>query len=171
MKDMMITKIMKFNRTMKNNGTANSTSQIENPLSSTLSNTQIFKICMMFGLFIICLVGLLPALIPRLRNNKAFLSYLNCFSGGIFLSMALVHMLPGTITSYERWGKKKGLEHLFPLPTVMMLAGYLLVLLLDRVIMVKIIQHHNQKKHTVQQQEVTKIEGQIPKRKEETEAD
>lgn len=126
---------------------------------------------MMFGLFIICLVGLLPALIPRLRNNKAFLSYLNCFSGGIFLSMALVHMLPGTITSYERWGKKKGLEHLFPLPTVMMLAGYLLVLLLDRVIMVKIIQHHNKKKHTVQQQEVTKIEGQIPKRKEETEAD
>ena len=71
-------------------------------------------------------------------KQKTFLSYLNCFSGGIFLSMALVHMLPGTITSYERWGKKKGLEHLFPLPTVMMLAGYLLVLLLDRVIMVKL---------------------------------
>ena len=104
---------------------------------------------MMFVMFIICLTGLLPTLTPCIHKNEALLSYLNCFSGGIFLALALVHMLPESVESYDAWGQENGYEKLFPLPYVMMFSGYMIVLCLDRVIMAKIIHYHTKKNECV----------------------
>ena len=116
---------------------------------SGLTTNQSFKIGMMFVLLIINLAGLLPTLTPCIRKNEALLSYINCFSGGIFLALALVHMLPESVEAYNEWGHENGYEHLFPLPYVMMFTGYMIVLCLDRVIMAKIIHYHPKKNECV----------------------
>ena len=53
-----------------------------------------FKIAMIFVFFIICLSGLAPKAWGSCAKNETALSLLNCFSAGIFLAMALVHMMP-----------------------------------------------------------------------------
>jgi hypothetical protein len=116
---------------------------------SGLTTNQSFKIGMIFVMLIINLAGLLPSLTPCIRKNEALLSYINCFSAGIFLALALVHMLPESVVAYNEWGHEKGYENLFPLPYVMMFTGYMIVLCLDRVIMAKIIHYHTKKNECV----------------------
>ncbi len=36
--------------------------------------------------------GLLPVFVPACRKNERCLSFLNAFSAGIFLSVAIIHM-------------------------------------------------------------------------------
>ena len=55
----------------------------------------------------------------------------------MFLGMALTHMLPDGVMLYATWAKSAGYAHVgdaFPLPYVSFFLGYLLVLLIDRVI-------------------------------------
>lgn len=53
------------------------------------------KIIFVFIIFAIGLgSGVLPAKVPRCGKNKKFMSMANAFSGGLFLAIALVHVLP-----------------------------------------------------------------------------
>jgi len=53
------------------------------------------KIIFVFIIFAIGLgSGILPAKVPRCGKNKKFMSMANAFSGGLFLAIALVHVLP-----------------------------------------------------------------------------
>ena len=53
------------------------------------------KIIFVFIIFAIGLVsGVLPAKVPCCGRNKTFMSMANAFSGGLFLAIALVHVLP-----------------------------------------------------------------------------
>jgi zinc transporter ZupT len=97
-------------------------------------NVRGFKIGMLFAIWLCCLSGILPKLIPAINKNVAVLSFLNCFSAGIFLGMAFIHIIPESVEVYEEWATEKELERPFPLPYVLIFIGYLIVLSIDRVI-------------------------------------
>lgn len=93
-----------------------------------------FKIVMLFAIWLCSLSGVLPKVIPQLNSNPTFLSLLNCFSAGIFLGMALIHVIPEGIEIYEEWAEEKKIERPFPLAFVLIFVGYLMVLSIDRVL-------------------------------------
>jgi len=97
-------------------------------------NIKTFKIIMLFVIFLCSLSGVLPKLIPAIARNNTVLSFLNCFSAGIFLGMALFHIIPEGAEQYESWATEKGIERPFPLAFVLIFVGYLIVLAVDRVI-------------------------------------
>ena len=65
---------------------------------------------------------------------------MNAFAGGIFLAIALLHMMPETIERFlaskaahaEESGEEEA--HSFPLPFLYFVLGYCLVLAVDKVV-------------------------------------
>ena len=86
----------------------------------------------------VCVVffGLLPLRIKHFRTNRTFLSLSNCFSGGLFIAISFVHVLPEAQRSLENLdsSKEAGEEHALPLSYVICLATFSLVLLVDKVL-------------------------------------
>ena len=95
--------------------------------------------------------GLLPPRIPKCRDNAKLLGLMNAFSGGLFLAIALVHILPDVQNEYVAWAKENSAsdsheeigadeasseseKEPFPLPFILVFVGYALILLIDRVI-------------------------------------
>ena len=71
-------------------------------------NVTSFKIWMIVVFFIICLAGLAPKACDACTKSETALSFLNCFSAGIFLGMALIHMMPEGAALYASWAKQAG---------------------------------------------------------------
>ena len=92
-----------------------------------------FKIIMLFCMIVCVGFGLIPKLWNACRNSENTLSMLNCFSAGIFLAMALIHMMPESAEIYLMWAVAEEIERPFPLPYVMFFVGYMLILAIDRV--------------------------------------
>ena len=62
----------------------------------------ILKIAFIFAIFLIALVfGILPAKVKSCGRNPKFISMANAFSGGLFLAIALVHILPEVVHQYD----------------------------------------------------------------------
>lgn len=86
----------------------------------------------------VCMVffGLLPLKVRHFKTNKALLSLSNCFSGGLFIAIGLIHVLPEAHENLE--GKKQkqlhGEEYVFPLSYAICLATFSFILLIDKVI-------------------------------------
>ena len=104
------------------------------------------KMWWMFAFFVICYVGLAPKACGECKHSQIILSLLNSFSAGVFLGMALLHMMPEGVELYNQWTVTAGYEHshdAFPLPYASFFGGYLIVLLVDKVIaqMFKPCQH------------------------------
>jgi zinc transporter 1/2/3 len=58
-------------------------------------SVRIIKIVFIFVIFALAFVsGILPAKIKGCGQNKTFMGLANAFSGGLFLAIALVHVLP-----------------------------------------------------------------------------
>ena len=121
------------------------------------------KIGYVFVILLINFTGMLPIRWKLFRANPTFLSILNSFAGGVFLAMAFVHILPESVETYVNYMyKHKGFNevfsdrrrldsagnstdcgttesegpeypHLFPVPYVLFLSGYGLVLFVDRI--------------------------------------
>ena len=92
-----------------------------------------FKIIMNFMMILCVGLGIIPKIWPACQKSENALSFLNCFSAGIFLGMSLVHMMPEATEIYAIWAKKEGIEKPFPLPYVGFFMGYMLILGVDRV--------------------------------------
>ena len=89
---------------------------------------------MIFAMFAVCMFGIIPRVWERCLKSENMLSMLNCFSSGLFLGMALVHMMPETVEIYNGWAEHEEIERPFPLPYVGFFLGYVLILAVDRVI-------------------------------------
>jgi preprotein translocase subunit SecY len=64
----------------------------------------ILKIVFIFVIFGIALFfGVLPAKVKRCGRNPKFMSMANAFSGGLFLAIALVHILPDVVKDYGEY--------------------------------------------------------------------
>ena len=75
-----------------------------------------------------------PKLLPSIKPNQFGLSLLNCLAAGIFLGLALINVIPKGTDIYKKWADDKGIERPYPLPYVLIFAGYFLVLTLDKAI-------------------------------------
>lgn len=69
-------------------------------------SVQNFKIIMIFVIFSLTLFGILPLKVPAIKKSESGLSYLNCFSAGMFLAIAVIHMLPESVEDYDEWAKQ-----------------------------------------------------------------
>ena len=85
-------------------------------------------------MFLEVFIGLIPAKCEACRKSVYPLSFLNCFSAGIFISIALVHVIPDTNEGFMEWAHENGYSEAFPLPTFMAMFGYCFILLIDKVI-------------------------------------
>lgn len=93
----------------------------------------IAKIFFCIGIFILSsLAGILPAKWERIKNSKLILSLANCFSAGIFISLAFMHILPEVLEHYNE-EVCEGKERCFPWPFLIVLLGYSMILMLDKV--------------------------------------
>lgn len=110
---------------------------------------------MIFVIFTLTLTGILPIKFKALKKSESALSYLNCFSAGMFLAIALIHMMPEAVESYDEYSKEMEMTRPFPIPFACMFCGYLIVLLVDQVIMHKLVDlhvghhHHNEDNNCV----------------------
>ena len=89
---------------------------------------------MLFINLVVVYFGLIPRFVPACSKNETALSLLNCFSGGIFLAMALIHMAPEGQHLYEAWAVAEKIDDPFPLFFVTLFFGYVLILMVDKVI-------------------------------------
>lgn len=71
----------------------------ENHIDQLLS----LKIAMIFIMIVIIYIGMIPAFSSRCRKSEHALSLMNCFAGGVFLAMALVHTLPEAAEGYNTY--------------------------------------------------------------------
>jgi threonine/homoserine/homoserine lactone efflux protein len=59
------------------------------------------KVCFIFVILVVTfLAGILPQKWKKCRNNEHMLSIANTFSGGVFLAIAFVHLIPETTVMY-----------------------------------------------------------------------
>ena len=58
------------------------------------------KIALIFILFFVCYIGLIPAYSKYCRRSQLTLSLMNCFAGGVFLAIAFIHILPESVEQY-----------------------------------------------------------------------
>jgi len=59
------------------------------------------KYSMIAIMFLIIYIGLIPTFFNRCRKSETVLSLMNCFAGGVFIAMTLVHILPHAVEEYE----------------------------------------------------------------------
>lgn len=81
--------------------------------------------------------GLMPLRVKRFRTNQTLLSVSNCFSGGLFIAIGLIHILPEAHAKLEGKDEAWYLEHdreVFPLSYLICLATFSFILLVDRVV-------------------------------------
>ena len=74
--------------------------------------------------------GLVPTWVEGCKSNPAVFGIANAFAAGVFLAIALLHMLPEEI---DDWKKYRGKDEVFPLPELLAFAGYSIILIFDKV--------------------------------------
>jgi len=106
----------------------------KNSVASGLHMDNLFQI-KLGTLFIIWLVGFAGGILPQFKRESAkLLGFGNCFSGGVFLAAALVHLLPEAVEGFQRLDPSYE-RHAY----VFCLVGIFLPFLVERVL----IKNHN----------------------------
>jgi zinc transporter ZupT len=91
----------------------------------SLSGTKLISQLVLTSINIFC--WYVPLARDDLAQNKPLLSLASCFSGGVFLCLALTHLLPHAVEEMEEAGGDKAITY------ISSLTGYLLVLFIDKV--------------------------------------
>jgi solute carrier family 39 (zinc transporter), member 1/2/3 len=67
----------------------------------------ILKLAFIPLIFLVALgFGILPAKVKSCGRNPKFMSMANSFSGGLFLAIALVHILPDVVKDWNKYNEK-----------------------------------------------------------------
>jgi len=77
--------------------------------------------------------GCFPTWSAGCRENPKILGIANAFAAGVFVAIALIHILPEEVDIYYNVVHDGDDEDLFPLPYFLMWAGYTLILVVDKV--------------------------------------
>ena len=75
-------------------------------------------------------MGLIPVYSKAFSESPTVLGIANAFSGGIFLAMSVMHIMPDQV---ENYAELKG-ESTFPLPFLLIVIGYTFMLIIDKVL-------------------------------------
>ena len=76
--------------------------------------------------------GMFPTWSTRCRKNPKVMGIANAFAGGVFLGIAIMHITPEEIAAWDKMRGPK--DKIFPLPEFLLLAGYTLILVVDKVL-------------------------------------
>ena len=104
----------------------------DNSRSQAEIDLDVFKTMVMMVMLICIAFGLIPKYFKKCRESTEILSFLQCFSAGLFLAMALLHMMPEAQKIYHQWTIDNEIERAFPLPYLMFFLGYVLILAIDK---------------------------------------
>lgn len=74
-------------------------------------------------------MGSIPIISTKFKESPTILGIANAFSGGVFVAIALIHILPEQSESYAEQDKGD-----FPMPFFLVLCGYTLILIIDKVL-------------------------------------
>jgi zinc transporter ZupT len=77
--------------------------------------------------------GCFPTWSAGCRENPKILGIANSFASGVFIAVALVHILPEEAEMWADLPSNAGVDPLFPLPYFLMFVGYTLILVIDKV--------------------------------------
>jgi zinc transporter 1/2/3 len=84
-------------------------------------------------IFVFLLAGSLAGFVlfanKSLQSKEKFLRFANCFAGGIFIFVGIVHMLPETQEGFE-----EGTDSSAPIGYIVALSGYCMILLIEKVL-------------------------------------
>lgn len=80
------------------------------------------------------LSGIFPTISKGCRESPKILGVANAFSAGVFLAIALIHILPEEVEGWDNIMTEKGIDDPFPLPYLMVFLGYTLILILEKVL-------------------------------------
>ena len=99
------------------------------------------QILLLLALFAIPIVfGLLPWKCTSLLRHaesqhesmtSRILSYMNCFSGGVFLGTTFLHLLPEVVEGFDEMWEMRAREMDFPFAYFLVICGFFLVLFLE----------------------------------------
>ena len=111
------------------------------------------KIIFIFVIFFMALIaGIIPNKSNACRNSATLLGVANAFTGGIFLAIALLHIMPEASETYSDLmapedehehdhDEEQMVQHgggdedkVFPLPFLLVFLGYALILTIDKVV-------------------------------------
>lgn len=97
-----------------------------------INNVFWLKICFIVVVFCEAFFsGCFPTWSAGCRENPKILGIANSFAAGVFIAVALVHILP---EEAEMWADMNpDTDPLFPLPYFLMFLGYTLILIIDKV--------------------------------------
>ena len=98
------------------------------------SDKTIFWVKIVFIIVCFCeafFAGIFTTLNKNCRENPKVLGIANSFAGGVFLAIAFIHILPEEV---EDWNEYEETDSSFPLPYLLVFAGYTLILIIDKVL-------------------------------------
>ena len=78
--------------------------------------------------------GLVPVLSKSFTENPVILGAANAFSGGVFLAICTMHIMPEQTENWAEYKSENCPNMKLPLPFALLAGGYTLILVLDRVL-------------------------------------
>ena len=78
--------------------------------------------------------GMIPTWSPSCRESPKILGIANSFAAGVFLAIALMHITPEMIETWNELPANKERDKIFPLPELLIFAGYTIILIIDKVL-------------------------------------
>jgi len=95
----------------------------------------LIKLLSMVLLFLLILiVGSLPIRVSAFKNNNMLLALTRAFSGGLFLAVGIVHLLPEAAENFEDYFKSNGYQgEQFPWAFLILLISFSLVLFIEKI--------------------------------------
>ena len=82
-------------------------------------------------MIVIIVFGLMPILWKKFKANKMLISLTNCFSGGLFLALGLIHVLPEAEKNLESLSEE--IQGLFPVAHMIALLSFMLLFFVERI--------------------------------------
>lgn len=79
-------------------------------------------------------MGLIPIKVKSCKESPSILGVANAFSGGVFIAIGLMHIMPEQAEAWDKIAEEQGIENPFPLPYLLMVTGYTIILILDKVL-------------------------------------
>ncbi len=76
--------------------------------------------------------GMFPTWSPSCRESPKILGIANSFAGGVFLAIALMHITPEMIETWDELNEGK--DKIFPMPELLIFCGYTIILIIDKVL-------------------------------------
>jgi zinc transporter ZupT len=100
-----------------------------------MSETIWIKLAFCFGIFFEAyLSGIIPTHNRTCLESPKIMGIANSFAAGVFIAIAFLHIVPEQVETWTTiWSAKNDPNHVLPLPTILVVAGYTLILIIDKV--------------------------------------